>query len=549
MSIKRITNYQKLVGSRVAGVLLSALLLLPAMNEAAAQCGDWDRVPTPNVGDKTNWLSAVTAFADNDAWAVGLWRDASGVFGPMAMRWNGTTWSLTDLPDTSFLGALPETAGVEAVSGGDVWVVGDVFVGYPYDNRPLVMRWRGGSWDYVDTVTLRPQTVYPFGPRGGLLYEVDALAPDDIWAVGQAAGYGDGGATTVPLAAHWDGSSWTDVEVPRVATRHHSLDDVVAISHDDVWAVGDYRNAAQAFHAVTYHWDGTQWSYVHNPIEDFPESGLDDVVATGPNDVWAIGGAPDTGVMLMHWDGNQWSLVQPPPNSGGSLAAVGPNDLWASGWNGFWHWDGSAWTEFPAAVPGATYVIRNGGMQIVGDCNIWCVGFWTLADGITGSTLAEKLTVGNTTTIVPDQFTVFRGQQIGGALEDVFESDDSRMRFNPGFTINSAEAPVWLIFDATLPSDNPASLEIVMESQAGTPGLTSTLEAWNWNRMDYDVVDVSSASFNSDTIVTADLSAGISDYAQAGTGDVRTRVGWRKTGFTINYPWEIRLDQLVWQVE
>ncbi len=129
MSIKRITNYQKLVGSRVAAVLLSVLLFLPALNKAAAQCGDWDRVPTPNVGDKTNWLSAVSAFADNDAWAVGLWRDASGVFGPLAMRWNGTTWSLTDLPDTSFLGALPETAGVEAVSGGDVWVVGNVFVG------------------------------------------------------------------------------------------------------------------------------------------------------------------------------------------------------------------------------------------------------------------------------------------------------------------------------------------------------------------------------------------------------------------------------------
>ncbi len=136
--------------------------------------------------------------------------------------------------------------------------------------------------------------------------------------------------------------------------------------------------------------------------------------------------------------------------------------------------------------------------------------------------------MGSTTPIVPDQLTVFRGIQIGGTLEDVFETDDSRMRFNPGFTINSAEAPVWLIFDATLPSDNPASLEIVMESQAGTPGLTSTLEAWNWNRVAYDVVDVSDARFNSDAIITVDLSSGISDYAQAGTGAVRTRVGWRE---------------------
>jgi hypothetical protein len=143
---------------------------------------------------------------------------------------------------------------------------------------------------------------------------------------------------------------------------------------------------------------------------------------------------------------------------------------------------------------------------------------------------------------------VFRGVQIGGTLADAFESDDSYMRFNPGLTLNSSEAPVWLIFDASLPSGSPGSLQSVIESQAGTPGLTATLEAWNWSTASYDVVDVSEAGFNSDVVVTADLTAGIADYVQSGTAAVRTRVGWRKTGFTINYPWEVRVDQLVWNV-
>ncbi len=153
------------------------------------------------------------------------------------------------------------------------------------------------------------------------------------------------------------------------------------------------------------------------------------------------------------------------------------------------------------------------------------------------------------TVIVPDALTVFRGIQIGGMLEDVFESDDSRMLFNPGFVINSGEAPVWLIFDATLPSDHPGSLEIVVESQVGTPGLTGTLESWNWTLAAYDVVDNFESGFNSDVVVAIDLGPGISDYVQAGTGAVRSRVGWRKTGFTINYPWEVRLDQMVWIVQ
>lgn len=395
-------THQKLLGPRARAVpsLLVALTLLSVTTQATPPCGDWDLMPTPNVGNSVTRLTAVTALSSDDAWAVGLWRDDPGPFGPLALRWNGTTWSETDLPDTSHLGSSPQTDGVDAAFNGDVWIVGNVRTTYPTHNMPLVLRRRGGSWDFVDTVTLRPQTVYPFAARGGLLYEVDALAPDDIWAVGQAAGFGDGGATSAPLAVHWDGSSWTEVDVPRVANRHHELNGVVAIGSDDVWAVGDYRNVAGAFRGVTYHWDGTVWSHVYSPIEDVAQSGLYDVVATGPNDVWAIGGADSTGVILMHWDGEQWNVVQSPPNSGGSLAAVGPNDLWASGWNGFWHWDGGTWSEVPAAVPGATYVIRSGGMEIVDDCNLWCVGFWTLADGITSSTLAEEL--GATTPIPGD---------------------------------------------------------------------------------------------------------------------------------------------------
>jgi hypothetical protein len=263
-----------------------------------------------------------------------------------------------------------------------------------------MMRRRGGSWDFVDTVTLRSQTEYPYGDRGGFAYEVAALNENDAWAVGLAAGYGDASSSSVPLALHWDGSEWTDVEVPLVANRHHDLSGVVMIASDDVWAVGDYRNTAGTFRGVTYHWDGDEWSHVPSPIEQISQSGLEDVVASGPDDVWAIGGS-DAGTVLMHWDGSSWSLVQAPPNSAGSLAAVGPNDLWATGWNGYWHWDGSSWTEVPASVPGATYVLRSGGMEIVGDCDIWTVGFWTLEDGITSFTLAERLRDSSVASVEP----------------------------------------------------------------------------------------------------------------------------------------------------
>lgn len=374
-------------------VLISAGLFVSITTGAFALCGVWHLIPTPNIGNSVTRLTSVTALSRDDAWAVGYWRDEPAGSGPLALRWDGSVWSETDLPETGGLGTNPVTAGVDAAPDGDVWVVGDVTTSYPTYNLPLVLRWREGAWDLVETVTLRPQRVYPFADRGGVLLAADALSSDDVWAVGRAAGFGDGTATVVPLAVHWDGSSWTDVDVPLIANRHHEFAAVFTVSHDDVWAVGDYRNVGDVFRGVTYHWDGTAWSHVESPIEEISQSGLLDVVATGPNDVWAIG-TGDTGVIVMHWDGSEWSLLPSPPNTGGSLAAIASNDVWASGWNGFFHWDGTTWTEVPVSVPGAAYVIRSGGMAIVAGCDIWCVGFWTEADGVTSYTLAERLQPG-----------------------------------------------------------------------------------------------------------------------------------------------------------
>ncbi len=40
-----------------------------------------------------------------------------------------------------------------------------------------------------------------------------------------------------------------------------------------------------------------------------------------------------------------------------------------------------------------------------------------------------------------NQYTVYRGLQISGDLSDSFEVDDSYLKFNPGFVINSAKHP------------------------------------------------------------------------------------------------------------
>ncbi|RPJ41657.1 MAG: hypothetical protein EHM19_11450, partial [Candidatus Latescibacterota bacterium] len=376
----------------IAGVVLAVTPVF-----AVPPCGDWLLVSTPNVGNSVTRLTAVTALSSEDAWAVGYWRSEPAGAGTLILRWDGTGWTSVDAPETGELGTEPSLTGIDAAPNGDVWIVGGVRTGYPTDELPLAMRWRDGSWGSVETVTLRPQTEYPFAARGGSLDEVDALAPSDIWAVGLSAGMGDGSATVLPLAVHWDGSEWTETDVPPIANRWHHLLGVAAIAPDDVWAVGEYRNIAQLYHGVTYHWDGTTWSHVWSPVEGMSSGTLSDVTALGPDDVWAAG-VGESGPVMMHWDGTEWSLVPAPLNMAGELAVVAPDDIWAPGWNGFHHWDGTEWTEVPAPIPGASFVIRGGGTAIVDDCDVWSVGFWTLADGITSFTLAERLRSGQTFT-------------------------------------------------------------------------------------------------------------------------------------------------------
>ena len=121
------------------------------------------------------------------------------------------------------------------------------------------------------------------------------------------------------------------------------------------------------------------------------------------------------------------------------------------------------------------------------------------------------------------------------------------MRFRPGFTISSDEAPVWLILACTA-AQNLTSLEFAVESSAITPNLTQTIEFFDWNTGNFQVVESAVESFNSDSLTVVDVSQSIPDFVSA-AGQVISRLGWRKTGFTIVFPWEVAVDQVAWQYE
>ncbi len=138
--------------------------------------------------------------------------------------------------------------------------------------------------------------------------------------------------------------------------------------------------------------------------------------------------------------------------------------------------------------------------------------------------------------VPPSAYTVFRGVQLSGDLSSFADVDGNVATFNPGFTINNTEAPVWLVFDANAPN----ATEITVTSTAGTPGIGIRAECFNWNTNAYVQVGAQQdESFNS---LGKHTFGPLDPACIDGNGNVRWRIGWRKKGFTINFPWLITVD-------
>lgn len=133
--------------------------------------------------------------------------------------------------------------GVAAFSSSDVWAVGG------YSGGALTEHWDGTGWSVVANLA-----------SNSLLYSViTAPGTNQAWAVGYSSVMGVG---TVTLIEHWDGSSWSVVSSPTIGT-HDDLFGVVALSTNNVWAVGDHFSKLPQ-HTLIEHWDGLSWHNVYN---------------------------------------------------------------------------------------------------------------------------------------------------------------------------------------------------------------------------------------------------------------------------------------------
>lgn len=241
----------------------------------------WNRVISPNPGYYVDILQGVTAISANNLWAVGQYTDVNSRPHTLVLHWDGSSWA--QVPSPSFLGAdLTYLLDVSGSSANDLWAVGDYRIGGETE-KTLILHWDGSTWAVIPSPNIGPVQ------NRNLLFGVAALSANQAWAVGQY--YDNASFTWYTLLLHWDGSAWTPVNHPNPGVDiGTALYGVTAISANDVWAVGSRAGmiTGNTTVSIALHWDGSSWTEATVPQVGYA-SYLNSIVSLSSEDVWAVG--------------------------------------------------------------------------------------------------------------------------------------------------------------------------------------------------------------------------------------------------------------------
>lgn len=187
-------------------------------------------------------------------------------------RGDGKKFCATPLPtaDWTNYGALSGTAA------NDIWAVTGVGDALHYD---------GQKWSLAGTLKAE---------------HVLAIAPNDVWASGEAL-------------HRWDGSKWNQV----IASTGFASEfgPIWAASPNDVWTSQKIFFGGDN----SMHWTGSSFTQISNEGQ---ASGT--LAGSAPNDIWSFG------FYHKHWDGTKWNKVQT-PRLGIKASVATSRDVWAVG--------------------------------------------------------------------------------------------------------------------------------------------------------------------------------------------------------------------------
>ncbi len=267
--------------------------------------GSWKVQSSPNVNSTWDALSAVSCASSNYCVAVGDWLKGSHSRSEtFAELWNGAKWSKAKTPLNPG-NAVNRLNSISCTTNRTCEAVGTYFdAAQSSVVKTLFETYKGRRWS---------SPASPSG-RNSELYSVSCLSFSECTAVG------DHSTDTLVLA--WNGSKWATESSPNqeVGGKNYqsSLDGVSCTSESNCVAVGHYLNEDGTPSTLVESWNGSAWTIVPSPdvaSQDNDSNALVGVSCIGATSCVAVGTtANENGdqTLAETWDGAAWTIPTSP---------------------------------------------------------------------------------------------------------------------------------------------------------------------------------------------------------------------------------------------
>lgn len=146
----------------------------------------------------------------------------------------------------------------------------------------------------------------------------------------------------------------------------------------------------------------------------------------------------------------------------------------------------------------------------------------------------------------PSAFDVTRGVRLDGGLEDLFTSDDRRMRIEARRPTEIAAASAEIEIVGSSPAEHPHSLRAVVEASTTDGPAIARVELFDFTNGRWVVVGEETAT-REDSVLTFTVLESPERFVQQGTRNMRMRLGFHDRGIT-GAGWRAQVDRMGWQV-
>jgi hypothetical protein len=278
----------------------------------------------------------------------------------LAEHWDGTSWTIQPTPTPSQQALL---RAVSCLSATDCIAVGTG------GRTPLAEHWDGTSW------TIQP-VPFPAGSANAQPSAVSCASPTSCTAVGLY--YLPQNDNQLPLAEHWDGTSWTVQQIPvPTGAFQADLTGVSCTSVTTCTAVGNYNGSTGGV-PFAEQWNGTTWTV--QTVSGPAGAALNAVSCTSPTACTAVGG------FATRWNGTTWTMQTIPAGTGlAAVSCTSASSCTAVGTTGHpdgsltgtaEHWDGTSWVAQATPAPKSAASAELFGVSCRSAAYCTAVGFY-----------------------------------------------------------------------------------------------------------------------------------------------------------------------------